>query len=505
MSDTSAARRQQLSPAKQALLNRWMGRSSEGARVPAISEAKRIPPRPTGASAPLSFQQQRLWRELEAEGKPSFYNNAVRFRGHVDVAALSRALNEIIRRHEVLRTTFSIANSQIVQVVHAPQPTELTAEDWRGVPAEERESKMHAKAMEQAGPFDLERGPLFRTALLRLGETEYVLLFTLLHIISDAWSIELLDHELSVLYNAYSSAHLPTLPELPIQYADYAYWQREALGSDALAQQVSYWQEQLRDCPSVLPLPTDFPRPARQTFNAGYESILLPAEELASLRSVALRESATLFMTLLAALKVLLRARTGRDDVPVATGVAGRQHVETERLVGCFINTLVVRTDLSGDPAFANLLGRVRERCLGAFANQEVPFQMVVEQLQPSPIGGYPPLVQVSFALHQERPRESVSASSLKASLSVMDVGRAALDLTLRAAESEQGLDCTLEYNRDLFRPATIRQMLDDYLTLLRQVGSNPARRLSELSIDDPRSNSAPLRTTLTTLIKENV
>jgi hypothetical protein len=486
MSKDTVARRSQLSPAKQALLDRRLGRTGAGgAAAGAAGRAgapQSIPRRAPGAVVPLSFQQQRLWRQFEAEGKPSFYNNSVRFRGRLDVSALSRALNEIVRRHEVLRTTFKEAGGQIVQVVHPPTPSELAEEDWRGVPEAGREARVRAKAMEQAGPFDMERGPLFRASLLRLGEDEYVLIFTLLHIISDAWSINLLDHELSILYGAYSGARLPALPELPIDYSDYALWQREALGGDALAPQVAYWKERLRGCPPILPLPTDVPRPPRQTFSAAYESTLLPAEGVEPLRALALREKATLFMTLLAALKVLLGALTGRDDVPVAMGVAGRQHIQTERLVGCFLNTLILRTDLGGDPTFAELLGRVRERCLGAMANQEVPFQMLVEELLPESDERYPPLVQVSFSLRHVPPPEAAAASPLKASLSLVDAGRAAFDLSLRVQDSALGLDCTLEYNSDLFRPETVRRMLEGYVALLLRVGSNPRVRLSELT-----------------------
>ena len=288
---------------------------------------------------------------------------------------------------------------------------------------------------------------------------------------------------METLYHAFAEGKPAPLPELPIQYGDYAQWQRQLLEEQPLKDELAYWRAQLHGCPPVLPLPTDSPRPPAQTFRGAHESLLLPHELSESLKALGRREGVTLFMTMLAVLKVLLSLNTGREDIAVATGIAGRQQVETERLIGCFINTLVMRTSLAGEPTFKELLHRVREVALGAFAHQEIPFQKLLDELLPAPDPRYPPLVQVSFALHNAA-REGPEAAGLRMNLSAIGAGRAAFDLTLRVQDTGQGMMCTMEYNTDLFRPATVKRMLENYRRLSERVADRAEQKLSDLTSD---------------------
>ena len=467
----------QLSGAKLALLEKRLGRTFSDAGV-----TSRIPRRPLKERAPLSIQQQRQWLSIEKEGRPSFYHFVVQLTGSLDATAFCRAFDELVNRHEILRTTFVVENGQPVQAIHPPRQSNMDFEDLSGLSADEREQRVAQLSAELARPFDLDRGPLHRAALLRLGDDEHVLLFTLLHLISDHWSIKLFISEISTFYRAGLEGKAAPLPELPIQYGDYAWWQQQPSERERLNEELEYWRAQLQKYDPVLRLPTDKPRPALQTFRGAHESILLSPELSESLQALSVREGVTLFMTMLAVLNVLLSSLTGRKDIGIATGVAGRHQVETEPLIGAFINTLVMRNNLEGDPAFTELLRRVREVALGAFAHQEMPFQKLVEELIPFPNPSYSPLVQVSFALHNAA-REAEPAGELRMNLSAVDPGRSPFDLTLRI-QTGQGMICSLEYNTDLFEPATITKILERYKQLSEQVAEDAERRLSQLGLE---------------------
>lgn len=469
----------QLSGAKLALLEKRLGRTFSDAGV-----TSRIPRRPQKERAPLSLQQQRQWLALEKEGRPSYFHFVVRLAGGLDATAFRRAFDEVVNRHEILRTTLVVENGQPVQAIHPPREWNMAFADLSDLSAEEREQRVAQLSAELAGPFDLARGPLCRTALLRLDDDEHVLLFTLLHLISDLWSIKLLISEMSIFYRALLEGTPAPLPELPIQYGDYAWWQQQPSEQERLNEELQYWYAQLQDYDPVLRLPTDKPRPPLQTFRGAHESLLLPLELYESLQSLSLREGVTLFMTMLAVLNVLLSSLTGRKDIGVATGVAGRHQVETEPLIGTFINTLVMRNNLGGDPTFTELLRRVREVALGAFAHQEAPFQKLVEELIPFPNPSYSPMVQVSFALHNATREAEPPAGGPRMSISPVDAGRAPFDLTLRIQEMAQGMICSLEYNTDLFHPATATRMLERYQYLSEQVGADAELRLSQLSFE---------------------
>jgi amino acid adenylation domain-containing protein len=429
----------------------------------------------------LSYAQQRLWFLDQLEPNSSLYNipAAVRLRGTLDLSALEQSFREVIRRHESLRTRFAVVHRMPVQVIdEAPEFTlavlDLSTEaEARSVATEELQR-----------PFDLAAGPLLRASVLRLSEQEHVLLCTMHHIVSDGWSMEVLTRELTTLYEAYAKGEESPLTELSIQYADYAHWQREWLQGEVLEQQLSYWKQQLAGGPAVLELPTDYPRPAVQTFGGAHQSLTLPAELTTELKALTQREGVTLFMTLLAAFQALLSRYSGQDEIVVATPIAGRNRAETESLIGFFINTLVLRTDLSGNPSFEELLRRVREVALGAYAHQEVPFEKLVEELQPERDMSRAPLFQVMLVLQNTPSAEVAKIEGLEVTREGGESGTAKFDLMLSVSETSDGRLQTLwEYNTDLFRSRTIGRMMDHFEVLLDAVVNNPAPQLSQLKL----------------------
>ncbi|HEX8559851.1 MAG TPA: amino acid adenylation domain-containing protein, partial [Pyrinomonadaceae bacterium] len=435
---------------------------------------------------PLSFAQQRLWFLHQLEPAGAAYNMPVAFRlsGRLDVSALERALNEMVSRHEILRTTFDVLDEQPVQLVSAAAQTLTPAlMDLSALPATEREAEAARLAEEEVGrPFDLGAGPLLRALLLRLGAEEHVLLLTAHHIISDGWSQGVLIGELGVLYEAFAAGRESPLPPLPIQYADFAEWQRGWLQGEELERQLAYWRGRLAGAPPSLELPTDRARPPAQSFNGARESFALSRELSSRLAELSLREDATLYMTLLAAFKVLLSRCAGQSDIVVGTPVANRGREELEGLVGFFVNTLALRTDLSGDPTFLELLGRVREVCLGAYAHQDAPFEMLVEELRPVRDASRNPLFQVMFAL-QNTPEPAFGQSELVASPFEVKTGRAQFDLTLDAAEADGQIQCSLVYNTDLFDARTVRLMAERFRVLLEGVAADAGRAISALPL----------------------
>ena len=336
--------------------------------------------------------------------------------------------------------------------------------------------------MEGQYPFDLARGPLLRFALLRLSEQEHVLLVTLHHSIADGWSMGLFQRELTTLYTAYSEGRPASLAELPIQYADYALWQRHWLQGELHQELLSYWQQQLAGAPALLELPTDYPRPAIERFQGAVEFVTVPGDLTEALRQMSQQEGVTLFMLLLAAFQVLLARYSGQDDIVVGTPIAGRNRAEIENLIGCFVNTLVLRTDLSGHPSFREVLRRVRETALGAYTHQELPFEQLVEVLQPERSLSHAPLFQVMF-VWQNLPGEAQHLPRLTLSDIEVGGGTAKFDLTLFLWEGREGLRGAMEYNTDLFEAASIQRMLTHYSRLLEGIVSQPDQLFSRLPL----------------------
>ena len=457
-----------------------------GARPPpALERVSRSGP------LPLSFAQQRMWFLAQLEPDSPFYNTptAVRLRGPLDVTALQRALEEIIRRHEVLRTTFTPVDGEPHQRIAPTLALPLPVEYLTALPESEREAEALRRATSEAQrPFHLEHGPVLRATLLALGPRDHVALFTLHHIVSDGWSISVVLRELWALYDAFHEGRSSPLPELTVQYADYAAWQRKWLEEAApgepseLERQLGWWRERLDGSPREVALPFDRPRPAVRSHRGAHVTRELPAELLAGLHTLGRQEGATLFMVLLAAFQAVLSRAGGQEDVAVGTPVANRRHPALESLIGFFVNTLVLRTDLSGNPTFRELLGRVRDTTLGASAHQDVPFEKLVEALRPERDMGYAPLFQVLFVLQNAAPlRLELPGLSLEA----LDFqhGTSKFDLQLYAAEVEGRLVTHLVYATDLFDAPTAGRLLSGLEAVLRTVVEDPQRPLLALEL----------------------
>ncbi|HEU4560885.1 MAG TPA: amino acid adenylation domain-containing protein [Longimicrobium sp.] len=435
---------------------------------------------------PLSFAQERLWFLDRLQPGSTVYNItvALRLRGSLDVRALERALGEIVRRHEALRTTFPEREGGPVQVVAPFGGLALPVEELPGLAEAEREAEARRwVAGEAARPFDLAAGPLFRAGLLRVDDDAHVLLLSMHHAVSDGWSMDVLFGELSVLYAAYRDGGDSPLPALPVQYADYAIWQREHFRGEALERQLAYWRERLAGAPALLELPTDHPRPAVQSFRGAQEPVELPAALLERLRALGHREGATLYMVVLAAFQVLLGRYAATDDVLVGSVAAGRARGEVAGVIGFFVNTLVLRADLSGDPGFRELLRRVRETALGAWEHQEVPFERVVADVQPHRSLSHSPLFQVSFSL--EDAARPAGLPGLKTEPMGSGAATTKFDLLLDLAAGVDGLRGALLYCADLFEPATMARMAGHLERVLEQVAAGDDVRLSALELLD--------------------
>jgi amino acid adenylation domain-containing protein len=439
----------------------------------------------TKRALPLSFAQQRLWFLDQLDPGSSAYNlpAAVRLRGGLDAEALRASFNEVLKRHEVLRTNFQMIGGRVVQVLSPYKPLSLQVTDLSGLfePAREEEARRLA-TLEAQRPFNLSNGPMLRVSLLRLSQSEHVLLLTMHHIAADGWSMGILISEVASLYEAFTHGQPLPLKELPVQYSDYALWQCEWLQGEILDQQIAYWKEQLAGAPAVLDLPSDHPRPPVQTFSGAHQVFELPAALRDHLKELSRREGVTLFMTLLASFQALLYRYTAQDDICVGTPVAGRNRPEIEKLIGFFINTLVLRGDLSGNPRFNELLNRIQKICLGAFAHQDLPFEKLVEELRPERAVSHTPLFQVMFAL-QSAGLSEIKLGNLALSTVEFEQGTAKFDLTLSVEETEQGLKAVFEYNTDLFEAMTITRMVGHWHTMLEGIAAHPERRLSELPL----------------------
>ena len=445
---------------------------------------------------PLSYAQQRLWFLDRLQPNTALYNvpSALHIKSVVYAEAMERALNEIVRRHESLRTTFSLSEGEPVQLIAGKLKLPLPVIDLGEIGESARYLEVQRLAVEEARrPFDLSRGPLLRTTLLRLSEAEYVFLLTMHHIVSDGWSMNVFFRELSILYETYLRGEESKLSELPVQYADFAVWQREYLSGEVLEKELAYWKEQLREAPAILKLPTDRPRPPVQSFRGAMQSFNLPPGVTAGLRELSRQEGVTLFMLLLAAFKVLLYRYTGQKDLVVGAPIANRNRAELEGLIGFFVNTLVLRTDLSGDPSFLEVLRRVREVTLGAYAHQDLPFEKLVEELQPERSLSHNPLFQVIFSLQTAPIDQATQATPVKNSpdtppdepLNNPQIvgGMSKFDLTMFIGEAGQALSGTIEYNTDLFDETTITRMLGHFQTLVEAITKDPKQRLWELPL----------------------
>jgi aspartate racemase len=443
----------------------------------------------------LSCAQQQYWVLEQFAPGQSIYNLPLAYRmtGLLNLAVLKQCLVEIVRRHAILRTTYKIVEGKPSQWIAPDIPLRLPIIDLRKAERRETEAQTLAAA-EAKQPFDLERGPVFRFKLLCLAEDEHVLVLTLHHIAADGWSSEVFFQELTALYEALAAGKPSPLPALPIQYADFALWQRQWLQGDVLKTQLDYWKQRLSGNLPVLQLPTDHLRltksaPARSPFHtyAGTVQRQMLSETLVdALKSLSYQSGTTLAMLLLAAFKVLLSRYSGQDDIIVGSPIAGRNHIETEGLMGLFVNTLALRTDLSGNPTLRELLGRVRETCLEAYTHQDIPFDKLIEALQPDRSSGYPPIFQVMFAMNppwtQGATRE-ISGMTLSSTFGYVHTGTSKYDLTLVMRETGQGLRMSFEYKTDLFDDATITRMLGHFQTLLEGIVANPDQRLSDLPL----------------------
>jgi amino acid adenylation domain-containing protein len=475
-----STRLEELSPQKRELLLRQLRQLPREAPRPVIR-----PRQESLGDFPLSYAQQRLWFLDQLEPGNPFYNvpGAFRLAGNLDEAALASALSEIIRRHEILRTTFPAVGGKPVQRIGPPAPAPLPVVDLAELPAGERQAAVRALlAAEVRRPCDLAAGPLLRFLLLRLGSAERVLAFTFHHIVSDGWSMRILVRELAALYPAACQGALSPLPELPVQYADCAAAERRWLDGDALDSQLAYWKGRLADLPSPLELPADRPRPEVLTFRGARQGVALSPATFAALKSLGQGERATPFMTLLAGFVALLHRYTGRDDLLVGTPIANRDRVETEGLIGFFVNTLVLRGDLHGDPGFRHLVARIRETALEAFAHPDLPFERLVEELQPERDLAHTPVFQVLFAF-QSIPVDASPPAGLRLEALPLEAGKALFDLSLTLEEMNGRVAGFFEYNTDLFDALRMRRLAAHFEALLGSAVGDPARALSALSL----------------------
>jgi len=465
----------QLSPEKRELLLQRLNQTT-------VESAKILPQSRDTHTFPLSFAQQRLWFFNQLEPDSCAYNlpTALRLTGQLNIAALEKSINAIIQRHEILRTTFAVVNGEPVQVINAAPELQIQIIDLQPQAQAEQETEVVRLAtIEAQRPFNLEKSPLLRVSLLRLRPTEHIVLLTMHHIVSDGWSIGILIREITSLYVAFSTNNSCTLSELPIQYADFAVWQRQYLPQVAEIQ-LHYWKQQLDGVP-VLKLPTRA-RPPIQSDRGATQSFGLSQSLTQGLNKLVQQEGVTLFMTLLAAFKVLLHRYTQQDDIAVGTAIANRNRSQIESLIGFFVNTLVLRSDLGNNPTFRELLQRVREVTLSAYAHQDLPFEQLVEELQPERDLSHSSLFQVMFVL-QNASTEIPSFPGLIVHPLKVESTTANFDLTLSMVETASGLKGSLEYNTDLFDPATITRMLEHFQTLLVGIVANPDQRLSALPI----------------------
>ena len=456
-------------------------------------------PVPRDRVLPLSFAQQRLWFLHQLAPASAAYNTpfALHLSGCLDAPALAWALEQVVRRHETLRTTFAVSGGEPVQSIAPPAPLPLPVADLAALPEASRHAEARRLTAEEALlPFDLSRPPVVRACLLRLGVAEHALLFTIHHISGDGWSTGVLTNEVAELYDACTHGRAPVLPALPVQYADYAVWQREWLQGQVLAEQIDWWRSQLAGAPAFLELPADHPRPPVQSDRSGRIELALPTETARAVAACGRHEGATLFMTLLTAFAVLLQRYSGQRTVVVGTPIANRHRLEVEGLIGYFSNTLALRADFGDDPAFRVLLRRVRETALGAYARQDLPFEKLVDELQPPRDMSHAPLFQVMLVVQNATAGTGLRLGDLELRAFGAPPSAARFDLTLTATAGTGDLMlCGLDYNADLFERDTAARLLRLFAGLLATATARPDRPLSELPLlDDEERREVLLR-----------
>jgi amino acid adenylation domain-containing protein len=452
-----------------------------------ITAVQTIPRRQNrnSATCPASIDQERLWFIDQLQPGNTAYNifSASRIRGSLNVPIMERVINELIQRHEVLRTTLKSVDGVPVQVI-APE-LEITLEpvSLEHLPEEERyDEALRLTTEEFARPFDLEKEPLVRVGLLRLAEDDFVLQVNMQHAITDRWSFAVFEKELAVLYQAFATGQPSPLPELPIQFADYAVWQRERMNSDEYKKDLEYWLRQL-DVSFVLDFPTDFPRPPVQNFRGARVYVGYPKSLLDGLKELSRREGVTMFMTLMAAFKTLIYRYTNQHDILISTPIGTRLRPETENLVGYLLNLLIVRTDLSGNPTFRELLKREQEACVGAFAHQEVPFGKLVQELKPKQDASRNPIAQVAFLYLDFPEATAMQFLGLTATPIDIDNGASRFDITLAMIETPEGFAISIEYISDIFEHGRMERMARHLQVLLEGIIANPDARLSDVPI----------------------
>jgi amino acid adenylation domain-containing protein/thioester reductase-like protein len=433
---------------------------------------------------PLSFAQRRLWflEQLEPGNTAYTIATAIHLEGAIHVALLEQSFTHLLQRHESLRTTFTLHQGQPAQIIHPASAFMLAYTDLSSLPADERALASERMIQQETQiPFSLEQGPLLRAQLCQLGEQEYILMLTMHHIISDGWSMSILVQEVTTHYGYLLQGQAPALPELPIQYVDYTLWQQRQLQGALLQKQIDYWRTRLTDAP-VLELPTDYPRPAQRSYHGALSTSVLPGELARALRQVSQQEQVTLTMTMLAAFGVLLARYSGQQDLVVGMPIANRTRTEVEHLIGLFINTLALRLDLSGDPDFLQVLQRVRETSLSADAHQDIPFEKLVEELQPQRSLSQTPFFQVMF-IPQNQPAVSFELPGLRIRNLRPDRQAAMFDLSLYVFEQDQEIELCAEYNTDLFTETTIARILRHYANILKSSAANPYQNIWQLPL----------------------
>ncbi|HEX7646721.1 MAG TPA: amino acid adenylation domain-containing protein, partial [Noviherbaspirillum sp.] len=438
-----------------------------------------------GQRLPLSFAQQRLWFLDQLEPGSAFYNmpNPMRLIGRLDVQALCRTFDEILRRHEVLRTSFGIDQGEPVQVIKPAHKLECPIIDLSQVPDSDREKRALDLVMQDARkPFDLANGPVVRCTLVRLRETEHLVLFTMHHIVSDGWSSGVLVKEIVTLYQAFAAGSPSPLPELPLQYADFASWQRNWLQGEVLQRQLSYWKKELAGAPALLALPTDRPRPKVQAHRGANGACSIPQSTVEPLRNLAFATQSTLFMVLAAAFNVLMARLSGQSDICIGTPIANRNRNEIENLIGFFVNTLVLRTQIEPEQSFLDLLQQVRNRLLNAYMHQDIPFEQVVDALMPVRNLSHAPVFQVMLIL-QNAPVGALELSDLKLEPVTAELATTKFDIRLAMWEIEGRIDAYFEYDTDLFDASTIERMGRQFSCLLAAIADAPDQRLQDLPL----------------------
>jgi len=440
---------------------------------------------PRDKDLPLSFAQQRLWFIDQLEPGAPIYNVHVPIRliGALNVEALEKSLSEIVRRHEALRTTFPIKGERPVQMIAPAEPLALPVRDLSDASPEAKEAEIRKASAEEANHrFNLGKGPLLKIVLLRLDDQEHVLLFTLHHIICDGWTVGVFVNELVALYPAFCNNKPSPLAELQFQYADFAAWQADYLQGDVLENQINYWKRQLGDFVEPTELPLDWPRRQNQSYRGSRQRFEIPESLTEKIRALTEQEGVTMFMLLLAGFQALLHRYTSQEKIVVGSNVANRNRSDIENMIGIFVNNLVLQTDLSGNPSFRELLVRVREICLGAYANQDIPFERLVEELQPERKLNHTPLFQVMFNLHN-MPASRLELPGLKLISLETQVATARFDLVMNLWDSPRSLTGSLEYNTDLFKETTIARLIRYYKALLQAVVSEPDACIEDVSL----------------------